>query len=234
MLNEIDQLVGKVKPAINPTGVDVGPLYEEARKGWKAKSLVEDALWHSENVDRKAAVNAATDPNTALKGEFAGVEKRVNKPGNYNPYTDEQRDLLSRIVRGDKGQNAMATVGNALSGRFAPWAAGAAGLGVPSMLGISKNVDPVLGYSMGALSGALAGGATDQLGKLFKSGAANAGERNVAALMRDITGSATPVPGAAISRDDLTKILFAQDLARLAPRMGSQLAGNPKKKEEKK
>ena len=36
------------------------------------------------------------------------VEDRVNKPGAYNPYTQEQRELLARIVKGDTGQNVCA------------------------------------------------------------------------------------------------------------------------------
>jgi len=232
LLNEIDQVIA-APPAINPTGADVGQVYNQARDLWRGKSMVEDAMFHADNVDRKTAINSSADPNKAMKAEFGAVEKRWDKPGNYDPLANDPqgRELLSRVVRGGPTQNALAAVGNTLSGRFAPWAAGAAGLSIPTALGVSKNVDPMLGYSLGAASGLAAGGAANQAGKQFNRWAADLGQNDVTALMRHLTNSPPPVPGATITRDDLARIQFMEQLARMAPRVGSQVIGTEKSEE---
>jgi hypothetical protein len=92
----------------------------------------------------------------------------------------------------------------------------------------------MLGYSLGAGFGAAAGGAVNQVGKAFNRSAARSGEADVNAYMRHLSGSPDPVPGAAIDRNDLAKMLFAQDLERLAPRVASTTIGNPPDKKEKK
>ena len=226
--NEIDRMIGSGPPAVNPNNVNVDAAYNAARGLWRQKSLVEDAMFHADNVDRKMAINSSADPNKAMKAEFGAVEKQYDKPGAYDPLAadPEGREMLARIVRGGPVQNAMASTGNALSGRFAPWAAGAAGIAVPTALGVSKNIDPLLATSLGAAAGVTAAGTVNQTGKAFQRGAANLGEQDVNAYLRHLSGSPAPVPGAAINRDDLVKLLFAQDLERLAPRVGSGVIGN--------
>ena len=234
--NEIDRMIGSGPPAINPNNVNVEDAYAQARGLWRQKSLVEDAMFHADNVDRKLAINTSADPNKAMKAEFGAVEKQYSKPGAYDPLSGdpEGREMLARIVRGGPAQNAMASTGNALSGRFAPWAAGAAGIAVPTALGVSKNVDPLLATSLGAAAGVTAAGGVNQAGKAFQRGAANLGEQDVNAYLRHLSGSPAPVPGAAIDRSDLAKILFAQDLERIAPRIGSAVIGEKPNKEKDK
>jgi hypothetical protein len=67
----------------------------------------------------------------------------------------------------------------------------------------------------------------------LENAAARRGQENVNALIRSLSGSPKPVPGDAITRGDLAKILFAQDLERLAPRVGSQVIGNQPDQEKK-
>ena len=231
MLGEIDKMVHSGAPTINPNNVNVPEAYSKARGLWRQKALVDDTEFHAGNVERKEAINPSTDPNKATKAEFGAVEKRIDRPGAYDPYNQEQRDLLSRIVRGDPVQNRLASVGDAFRGRYAPWAAGSAAVSVPTMLGISKSVDPLLAYSLGGVAGAGAAGGINRLGKAFQASAASRGQENVNALLRSVSGSPLPVPGAAVDRGDLAKILFAQDLSRLAPRAGSQLIGDRKDKQ---
>jgi len=226
--NEIDRMIGSGPPAINPNGVNVQEAYNEARGLWRQKALVEDAMFHADNVDRKLAINSEANPNKAMKAEFGAVEKQYARPGAYDPLAGdpEGREMLSRIVRGGPTQNAMATVGNTLSNKYSTWAGGSAGLAIPHLFGISQNVDPVTHAAMAGVAGAATGGAVNQAGKAFQRGAANLGEQDVNAYMRHLSGSPAPVPGAAINRDDLAKILFAQDLERIAPRIGSAVIGD--------
>jgi len=234
--NEIDRMIGSGPPAINPNNINVDEAYRKARGLSRQKALTEDAMYHADNVERKTAINSSADPNKAMKAEFGAVEKQYARPGAYDPLAGdtEGRDMLARIVRGGKAQNAMASTGNALSGRFAPWAAGAAGIAVPTALGVSKNVDPLLATSLGAAAGVSAAGGVNQVGKAFQRGAANLGEKDVNAYMRHLSGSPAPVPGAAIDRTDLAKILFAQDLERIAPRYASGHIGEKTDKEKAK
>jgi hypothetical protein len=226
MLGEIDRMISSKAPALNPNNVNVNDAYSKARGLWRQKALVDDTAYHAGNVERKEAINPGIDPNKATKAEFGAVEKRIDRPGAYDPYNQEQRDLLSRIVRGDPGQNRLASLGDTFRGRYAPWAAGSAAVSVPSMLGMSHGADPFLSYSLGGLAGAAAAGGVGRLGKSFQASAASRGQENIDALLRSLSGSPKPVPGAAIDRGDLAKILFAQDLARFAPRIGSQLIGD--------
>lgn len=228
VINEIDRLINSGPPAINPTGADIGPIYQRARTGAREKAMVEDAMFHSDNVDRKALINSATDPNKAMKQEFGNVQKQYSRPGAYDPFANDPtgRDLLAKIVEGGTVQNAMGSLGSAASGRFAPFAAGAAGIAAPLAVGMSKEANPLLTAGLSAMGGLAAGGSVNQFGRMLNRGAASMGREDVDALMRHITNSPRPIPGAAISRDDLVKILAGQDLARVAPRFGSALIGN--------
>jgi hypothetical protein len=224
--NEIDRLIGSGPPAINPNGVDVDTAYNHARRQWRQKALVEDAMFHADNVDRKIAINSDVNPNKAMKAEFGAVEKQYSKPGAFDPLAadPEGREMLSRIVRGGKAQNALAATGNALSNKYSTWAGGAAGLGVPKLFGASATANPEVYLPLAAFSGATVGGGINQAGKAFQRGAANLGQKDVDAYMRHLSGSPAPVPGAAIDRADLAEILFAQDLARLGAKGVSQYA----------
>lgn len=225
--NEIDRMIGSGPPAINPNNVNVQDAYNQARGLWRQKALVEDAMFHADNVDRKLAINSEANPNKAMKAEFGAVEKQYAKPGAYDPLAGdpEGREMLARIVRGGPTQNALAATGNALSNKYSTWAGGSAGLAVPHLFGISQNVDPVTHAALAGMAGATTAGAVNQTGKAFQRGAANLGEQDVNAYLRHLSGSPAPVPGAAIDRNDLVKILFAQDLERLAPRVGSGVIG---------
>jgi hypothetical protein len=236
MLGEIDRVV-RSPPAINPTGIDMADTHSRASGLWRAASLADDAGWVADKTERKMAVNSNTDPDKTTRGNFARVEERINKPGAHDPFDDRGRELLSRIVRGDKLQNTQAAVGDTFRGRFAPWAGGAAGLAIPTAVGISKNVDPILATALGGVAGATVAGGVNQAGKAFQRGAASRGTEHVNEFLRHVSGSPPPTPGAAINRDDLVKILFAQDLERMAPRVGSKVIGepdeDPKKKKQK-
>jgi hypothetical protein len=223
MINEIDRLVNNTAPALNPNNINVKDAYGQARNLWRGAALADDASWHVDNVARKEAINSGIDPNKAMKAEFGAVEKRISRPGAYDPYTPDQRELLSRIVNGDPGQNRLGNAGSALSRNSNLAGIGAAGLA--SSLGLWKGFD--LGHSVaGGLIGVPVTMAAKGIGGALENAAAARGQQNVNALLRSITGSPTPVPGAAITRGDLAKILFAQDLERMAPRVGSQVIGN--------
>ena len=101
-----------------------------------------------------------------------------------------------------------------------------AGLAVPHRFGVSLSSNPGAYLPLAGVTGAAVGGAVNQTGKAFQRGAANLGEQDVNAYMRHLSGSPAPVPGAAINRNDLAQMLFAQDLERIAPRLGSAVIGD--------
>ena len=89
------------------------------------------------------------------------------------------------------------------------------------------------GYALlSSVAGLPVGLAAHYGGKALQGSAAASRQADVNALLRNITGSPAPTPGGAITRGDLAKILFAQDLARLAPRVGSQVIGTRPNQQE--
>jgi len=104
---------------------------------------------------------------------------------------DFLRENANNLAFGATGVGNIAGIGGMLAGG-GPAALGAVAVGIPVKLAAS-------------------GG-----GRALQNSAAKTGEENVNALLRNISGSPTPVPGAAIDREDLAKMLFARDLARLS------------------
>jgi hypothetical protein len=210
VIEKIDELVAKNKPAINPANLDVDAISKEARQKWRSAGLAEDVGWVAGKAERKASAQAGANPDEVNRGAFRTVLNRVEKPGAYNPFGpkgSEQRDLLAKIVEGDKLQNAYR-----MAGRAVPAARIAAGLGAAA-LGIHGGLGPALG------AGAAGGGLIQNT--LNKMAAAR-GQQNIDTLLRNITtgSSAAPAYGAATSRGDLAQILAAQTAARAAAARG--------------
>lgn len=224
ILGHIDGLI-RTPPAINPNGLNMAQIHPEASRLWRAASLADDAGWTAGKTERKQAVKSGVNPDEVTRSNFARVEERVSRPGAYDPFSQEQRDLLAQIVRGGTIQNAQNSAGEALRGPAARFAGGAAGIAAPAALGLKNNVDPYSLAAVSGASGAVASGAVNSLGKLLQRSAAERGQRDVAALLRNITNSPPPTPGAAITRGDLAQIMFGQDIARHAPRIGSVTMG---------
>jgi len=213
IVGKIDELVHGSAPAVNPNNLDVKNLHQEASQKWRAAALADDIEWREGKVSRKVAAAPGTSPDVANRGAFRTVEDRVSKPGAYDPYTSDQRDLLARIVKGDPLQNTYRNIGRAadspVTRTIGGLAAGAAGL-----------------HGAGIGGGGAAGWAASQglhgVGTLFDRMAASRGQQNIDALLRNITtgSSAKPAYGAATSRSDLAQILAAQAAARAAAARG--------------
>lgn len=228
MRDHIDDVI-RQQPAVNPAGINMQDAHGNASRLWRAGSLADDIGWIADKTERKMAVNSGANPDATTRANFGALEQKIEKPGAYSPFGpkgSEERDQLSKIIRGDKVQNTQAALGNTFRGRFAPYVSAGLAYGVPTALGIAHGSSPMLANAIGAASAGVGGGLTNTVGKLLQASAASRGQENVNALLRTITNSPKPVPGAAISRDDLTKLLFSQDLARFAPRIGSALIGN--------
>lgn len=230
MLGEIDKLVGGAAPAVNPNGVNVKDAYGEAKRLWRAASIADDAGWIADKAGRKESWKSGVNPDEATRGNFARLEERVSKPGAYDPYTDKQRELLSNIVKGGKVQNMEAGAGSWLNKNSNVLGIGAAG--AASTLGLTRGAEPTHTALSSLLIGAPVTMGARAGGRALENAAASRGTENVNALLRDITGSPKPAPGSAITRGDLAKILFAQDLERLAPRVGSQVIGTRRDQEQ--
>jgi len=211
VIEKIDDLVLKNKPAINPTNRDVAGDYEQARKLWRSASVAEDVGWRAGKAERKAASKAGINPDEANRAAFRTVLEKAEKPGSYSPYGpkgSEQRDLLAKIVEGDKLQNTYRAAG-AVAG--SPALRVAAGLGAAA-LGLHGGA----GLGMGALGGGAAGGGAVKA--LLDRMAAKRGEQNIDALMRNITGSQPKdIPPAAL------RMMLAKQAAQ---RGGAAYAGS--------
>lgn len=83
--NEIDRMIGSGPPAVNPNGVNVQDAYNQARTLWRQKSMVEDAMFHADNVDRKLAINSEANPNKAMKAEFGGGGEAIRQTRGLRP-----------------------------------------------------------------------------------------------------------------------------------------------------
>jgi hypothetical protein len=216
VIGEIDKLVLGNTPAINPNNVDVKGAYAEARKLWKAASLADDVGWLAGKAERKVASKAGVNPDEANRGAFRAVEDRVSKPGAYDPYTPEQRDLLARIVGGDKTQNLLRGVGTVAD---SPITKGLVGAGAGA-LGFAHG-DPTFGLASmgGARLGSEAGGLiTKGLNRL----AANRGAENIDTLIRNIT-TGSSAPSTRAPSPEALRILLAK---RMAQRAGGAYGGS--------
>ena len=182
IIEKIDELVLKNKPAVNPNGVDVGAVHEEARKLWKSAIVADDVGYAAGKAERKAQSKAGVNPDEANRAAFRPMLEKAEKPGAYSPFNNdkEQRELLARIVQGDKGQNLLRGAGK-VAGSPVTRAGLAAGAGA---LGLSAGGIGALPTALGA--GALGGGMAKNF---FDRAAANRGARNIDELIRNITGS---------------------------------------------
>ena len=214
ILGKVDDLVHGTTPAVNPNNLDVKNLHKEASQKWRAASLADDIEWREGKAANKVAVSPGTSTDAANRGAFKAVEDRVNKPGAYNPYSQEQRELLARIVKGDTGQNVLRGAGRAADSPvtrvLGGLAAGAAGF---------HNLGPI-----GAGAGYAASQGLHGVGAIADRLAASRGQKNIDSLLRNITtgSSAKPAYGKAISRDDLAQILAAQTAARAVAARGRE------------
>jgi hypothetical protein len=210
VIEKIDDLVLHNKPAVNPTNRNVAEDYEQARKLWRSATLAEDVGWRAGKAERKAASKAGVNPDEANRAAFRPVLDKAEKPGAYSPYGpkgSEQRQLLAKIVEGDRGQNLLRGAGAVVG---SPALRIAAGLGAGA-LGYHGGI----GLGMGALSGGAAGGGAVKA--LLDRMAAARGEQNIDALIRSITGSqAKAIPPEAL------RTLLAKQAAQ---RAGAAYAG---------
>lgn len=213
IVGEIDNLV-RSRPAINPGNVDIQREYPQASSLWRASALADDVNWISGKAERKVSSSTGVNPDEANRGAFRAVENRVSKPGAYDPYTPEQRAILSRIVQGDRAQNLLrgtgAVVGSPVTRAALAATAGAAGLthGVGVLPGLSG-------------AGALGGGAAKNA---FDRWAAARGQQNIDELLRNITtGSSAPLP---VPRAALATLIAKRNLQRGAAAYGASATGD--------
>jgi hypothetical protein len=220
IVGQIDELVHRSAPAINPNNLDVKNLHKEASQKWRAAALADDIEWREGKVARKVAAAPGTSPDVANRGAFRAVEDRVTKPGAYNPYTPDQRELLSRIVKGDPLQNVYRGAGRVADSPVTR-AAGGVAAGLAGLHGAGLGLG---GIGAGGGAGWAASQGLHGVGALFDRLAAARGQQNIDALLRNITtgSSAKPVYGAATSRDDLAEILAAQMAARAVATQGGK------------
>jgi hypothetical protein len=186
ILRSIDNHVGTVDPALTqlPPG-QVGPIYQQARDYWRTASLADDLGWMVDKAERRAAsTNSGQNAENAIRQNLRQVEDRVTKPGAYNPYSDEQMQLMDQAVRGTRTQNVLRGTGNFLRSIPGASASGGAatsgaihGLSTGNLpLAIGSVAFPLVSYGASkALSSAsrnIAENAADQLiGNVARGGA---------------------------------------------------------------
>ena len=211
IIGKIDDLVLNTQPAVNPAGIDVAAVHTEAKKLWKSAMLADDVGYTAGKAERKVQARSGVNPDEANRAAFRPVLEKTEKPGAYSPYDKTQRDLLARIVQGDKGQNLLRGAG-AVAG--SPALRIAAGIGAGA-LGFHGGLGPV----MGALGGGAAGGGAVKA--MLDRAAANRGAANIDELIRNITGSQPK----AIPADAMRTLLAKQAAQRGGAAYGGSLTG---------
>ena len=201
VVGTIDDLVHGSRPAVNPNKLDVVNLHKEASQKWRSAALADDIEWREGKAATKLAVSPGTSADTANRAAFKPVLDRANKPGAYNPYTDEQKALLAKIVFGDRGQNIARNVGQAATSPISR----TIGAGVGGALGFGHGGPFAAGGAAHAVNKGLQG-----FGAVADALAARRGQKNIDALLRSISGPSS----ATVSRSDLAQILAAQTGAR--------------------
>ena len=208
IIGKIDDLVLNNRPAVNPAGIDVAAVHTEARKLWKSAMLADDVGYTAGKAERKVQAKLGVNPDEANRAAFRPLLEKAEKPGAYSPYDAAQRDLLAKIVQGDKLQNTYRNIGAAVGSPVTRGLAGAAATG----LGLAHGG---IGLGAGSLGlGAATGGAVQNM---LNRAAANRGAANIDALIRNITGSQPK----AIPADALRTLLAKQ----AAQRAGAAYAG---------
>ena len=209
VVGTIDDLVHGSRPAVNPNNLDVKNLHKEASQKWRSAALADDIEFREGKAATKLAVSPGTSADTANRAAFKPVLDRANKPGAYNPYTDEQKALLAKIVFGDRGQNIARNVGRTATSPITR----AIGAGVGGALGFGHGGPFAAGGAAHAGNKALQG-----VGAIADALAARGGQKNIDALLRSISGPSS----ATVSRSDLAQILAAQTAARAAATQGGK------------
>ena len=203
VVGTIDDLVHGSRPAVNPNKLDVITKHKEASQKWRAAALADDIEFREGKAATKLAVSPGTSADTANRAAFKPVLDRANKPGAYNPYTDEQKALLAKIVFGDRGQNIARNVARTADS--------------PITRSIGAGVGGALGFGHGGpfAAGGAAHGANKALqgvGAIADALAARRGQKNIDALLRSISGPSS----ATHSRSDLAQVLAGQAVTRAA------------------
>ena len=214
IVGEIDKLVQGSAPAINPGNRDIKREYPQASNLWKSAALADDVSWIAGKAERKASSKAGVNPDEANRGAFRAVENKIDKPGAFDPYTAEQRQILSRIVEGDKLQNAARKAGDVVGSPVTRTVLGA-GAG---LLGLHTGG---VGLGTSLLGG---GAAVGGIGKnAFDRWAAARGQQNIDELLRNIaTGSSAPLP---TPRAALATLMAKRNLQRGAAAYGASGLG---------
>ena len=206
MIGKIDELVHNNQPAINPNNVDIKDAYPRASKLWKAASVADDVGYLAGKAERKVASKAGVNPDEANRGAFRPLLEKTEKPGAYSPIqTKEQKDLLAKIVVGDKGQNMLRGAG-AVAGSPTTRLLAGAGAGA---LGLTGGLGP-LASGLGVGGAAIGGLAQKGLNRL----AANRGAENIDKLIRNITTGSSAPSTRAPSREALAVLLAKQAAQR--------------------
>jgi hypothetical protein len=210
---EIDKFVQGNAPAINPNNADIKKVYPLATKRWRAAAMADDVNWAASKAERKAQSKLGVNPDEANREAFAKISDKVNEPKGYNPYSNEQKQLLARIIAGDKWQNTLRNAGAAAGSPVTRSIAGLAGVGTGILGG---------GGVLGGIGGGIGGMGTSALlnatGRGFNRAAANLGSENIDALVRSITQSQPQ----ALSRQALAALMAK----RIAQQGGAAYAGS--------
>lgn len=222
VVKEIDNLVQGSKPASNPNNEDIQNIYPLASKMWRSAALADDVNWVAGKAARKASSKAGVNPDEANRAAFRAVEEKVSRPGAYDPYTDDQRKLLSKIVQGDPRQNAYRAIGGALSSPEARL--GGIGAGLGGVL-LHSGFDPMTA-ALGSGAGLVGSAALRAAGKGFSSAAASRGAENIDQLIRSITTGSPKSPNLPPSREALAVLLAKQAAQRGGAAYGASVLGD--------
>ncbi|MFT4046962.1 MAG: hypothetical protein QM661_09730 [Solimonas sp.] len=219
LIDRYDDLIQNLKPTDVKSGdaTQAGELLGQARGLWSRQAklgTIEDAV--------ERAKNQATGFENGLRVQF---RKILDNPKKVRGFTDEEKDAMQRIVRGDSTSNTLRLLGR---------------------LGFSeKGATNIVGASFGAAGGAAVGGpagavAVPLLGQAARKGAAWATQRNVESLQRLVAAGANPsyivnryatLAGKAATPNDLAKYLVTApkgDLLELAGKLNNLKGPNRK------
>jgi hypothetical protein len=172
------------RPAINPTNRNVAADYGEARKLWRAAAIADDVGYTAGKAERAVQAKSGVNPDEANRAAFRPLLEKAEKPGVYSPFkgpqNKEQRDLLAKVVEGDRLQNVYRGAG-AVAG--SPLTRGVVGTGL-GLLGLSHGGP---GAGLGGFSVGSAG--SGAVKNMLDRAAANRGAVHIDELLRNITGS---------------------------------------------
>ena len=218
LIASIDGFVRQVDPAMSAIpGEQIGPMWGEARRLWRAANTAEDIGWRLGKAESRAArTNSGTNVENPIRQNIGQVLDKAEQPRRFNPYSPDEIAQMERVVEGTPTRNFLRGFGNRFGGS-GPMAQAqgtvlGTGLGLGSML---SGQEPGAAAMAGAGTYAGLWGA----GKAAKLRADRMAENEADALMRLITTGSLEmgprqVPAGPPTREALARLMREQALAR--------------------